>query len=384
MENLYDILEIDLSSDEKEIKKAYVKMVRKYPPEKAPEEFKKIRKAFEILIDPTSRAEYLARLKYGDEIDDLEKNADEAMEYGEYDKAITAYKKILIIEPNMNLIKNKLALAMIYNEQIDEGIEQLKKLVESNPNDSMYIGNLAYGYKQKNDLNRAEEHYIRALSIDGHDEINLSTLINIYMDKKEYHKAISYLDNNINSNKTEDFREFIYYYEKIRVYTYENKPEEIKQVIFQMKNLMPKDEEINSYVMWRFYTLANSLYKNGMFNLGEIITASTLELYGENPSIINLYDECKELSMLNEEFQRLCSDSRIIEVLKSPIYYYLYRFTMSYEEYEKGFEQMLKEVKENIKSNRKSMIKSVKILKEEYYQLYTLKKDLYDDICESS
>lgn len=40
MENLYEILQIDNEVDEKEIKKAYIKMLRKYPPEKSPEEFK--------------------------------------------------------------------------------------------------------------------------------------------------------------------------------------------------------------------------------------------------------------------------------------------------------------------------------------------------------
>lgn len=77
MENYYQILNIDKTYSTKEIKKAYAKLLRTYPPETCPEEFKKIHKAYEILINPTSRENYDALnepdILY-DEIDDIEDN----------------------------------------------------------------------------------------------------------------------------------------------------------------------------------------------------------------------------------------------------------------------------------------------------------------------
>ncbi len=52
----YDILGIDRRATVAEIKKAYFKMVREYPPEEQPEKFKEIRKAYEQLKSPEARA----------------------------------------------------------------------------------------------------------------------------------------------------------------------------------------------------------------------------------------------------------------------------------------------------------------------------------------
>jgi tetratricopeptide (TPR) repeat protein len=380
LENLYDILGISLEADEKEIKKAYVTMIRKYPPEKAPEEFKKIRKAFEVLINSNSRAEYIARLQYGSDIEELEKVANEAVDNGDYALAINQYKKILIIEPTMSFAKNSLALALIYNGQADEGIEELLELVRENPKNSTYLGNLAYAYKQNEDLEKAEENFIKALEIDSTDERNLSTLMDIYISKEEYLKAAQYLQKGIESNSTEDFREFIYYYEIVHIHTHDNDVEAIKETIDQVIKVMPEDEELKDYISWKFYNLANDLYKSSIFNLAAVITEKIMKLDEENRVIINLYEECIELDHLVQEFRRLDNDGRIIRELKHPIFCYLYRFRFSNKEFEESVKENLKDINERILSDRKNIAKYMQIFIKEYPDLYELKKELYDDI----
>ena len=56
--NFYEALGIERAADERAIKKAYFALVRKYPPETHPEEFKRIREAYEVLSNPQSRADY--------------------------------------------------------------------------------------------------------------------------------------------------------------------------------------------------------------------------------------------------------------------------------------------------------------------------------------
>jgi DnaJ-class molecular chaperone len=55
--NPYAILGVDRKASLGEIKKAYFKMVRLYPPEESPEKFKEIRKAYEDIKDPEKRTE---------------------------------------------------------------------------------------------------------------------------------------------------------------------------------------------------------------------------------------------------------------------------------------------------------------------------------------
>ena len=56
--NHYEVLGVEKTADERTVKKAYFALVRQYPPETHPEEFKKIREAYEVLSDAESRKEY--------------------------------------------------------------------------------------------------------------------------------------------------------------------------------------------------------------------------------------------------------------------------------------------------------------------------------------
>jgi DnaJ-class molecular chaperone len=54
-EDPHHILGVSDDAAEKEIRAAYLKKVKEYPPERAPEEFERIRDAYKILIDPHRR-----------------------------------------------------------------------------------------------------------------------------------------------------------------------------------------------------------------------------------------------------------------------------------------------------------------------------------------
>jgi curved DNA-binding protein CbpA len=52
----YEVLELDPSASDAEIKKAYFQKVREHPPEKDPQQFKRIRAAYDALRTPEARA----------------------------------------------------------------------------------------------------------------------------------------------------------------------------------------------------------------------------------------------------------------------------------------------------------------------------------------
>jgi curved DNA-binding protein CbpA len=56
-ENAYDVLGVTAHSDETEVRKRYLEMVRQFPPDKAPEKFAAIRAAYDELRDPLPRLE---------------------------------------------------------------------------------------------------------------------------------------------------------------------------------------------------------------------------------------------------------------------------------------------------------------------------------------
>ena len=72
MRNLYDILGVTIRADQKEIKKAYRTLSKRYHPDsnqgdrRAAEHFHEITEAYGILSDEKKRADYDARLKEAD------------------------------------------------------------------------------------------------------------------------------------------------------------------------------------------------------------------------------------------------------------------------------------------------------------------------------
>lgn len=49
------VLDIPLNASDEEIRAAYLRKVKEYPPERSPEQFEKIRDAYETLRDPRGR-----------------------------------------------------------------------------------------------------------------------------------------------------------------------------------------------------------------------------------------------------------------------------------------------------------------------------------------
>lgn len=50
-----DVLGVAPNAGEEEIRAAYLRKVKEYPPDRAPEEFEKVRNAFDALRDPRQR-----------------------------------------------------------------------------------------------------------------------------------------------------------------------------------------------------------------------------------------------------------------------------------------------------------------------------------------
>ena len=57
MKNYFKTLELGMEAEEEEIKKAYFKLIRKYPPDKNPDIFKEIREAYDMLRQEKFREE---------------------------------------------------------------------------------------------------------------------------------------------------------------------------------------------------------------------------------------------------------------------------------------------------------------------------------------
>src|SRR5262249_44616566 len=125
--DFYDVLGIDHAADERAIKTAYFALVRKHPPETRPEEFKRIREAYEVLSNPRSRADYdavhpvdqrtaaegAARSGTGTATAARLRSAGDAMDGGDWERAQTELLALLQDEPQLGFARDLLGMAYL-------------------------------------------------------------------------------------------------------------------------------------------------------------------------------------------------------------------------------------------------------------------------------
>lgn len=380
MEDLYNVLQVISDADEKEIKKAYVKMLRKYPPEKAPEEFKKIREAYEVLSDPIARAEYDAISQHKEEIDYHAEKGNEAYNNEDYKTAIREYKKILIIEPKFTYAKNMLGLALLYDGQLDAALKQFIELVNINPNNAAYHSNLGIVYKNLVKLDNAIEELEKAHSIDPVNDNIIISLSRLYLDTERPYKAIEFLEECINRDNSDDFQDFIYYFEMVQIYLLIEDEYGLEETFDRIGNIIPDDDEAKAFVSWRFGKFAYELYELQHYSLAEKIAKKALEIDENNETIEELYNNSHELSVAFDLMERLMNDDTIISPIKGPLIIYFYHESFNDSEKEEIANNSVEAIQEYIDKDYNSVIKSINRLKSYYGHIYKFKEEIYEDI----
>lgn len=113
----YKVLGLRSNSRQERVKEKYIELVKQYPPEQHPEEFEKIRRAYEVLRDPVERKKYNLMRKHGSSIEDMLQEVFFYAEQENWSQAEELFLTILTIDPN--LVNAQLGLANVYLAQDD-------------------------------------------------------------------------------------------------------------------------------------------------------------------------------------------------------------------------------------------------------------------------
>lgn len=130
IENYYKILGTRANAKPETIKRKYIEQVKAFPPETHPEEFQRIRRAYETLRDPAKRNEYDLMRKYGDKLDHLLEEAYEMFEQDEWESAEALYRQVLKIAPDNAQAHLGLAHLFLLQDEIEKFSQQYQAVVD--------------------------------------------------------------------------------------------------------------------------------------------------------------------------------------------------------------------------------------------------------------
>jgi len=169
----YDLLDVSFEATAREIKKGYFKKVRQNPPDKAPEKFKKIRAAYEILSDPLAKKEYDARVNLPKWLTSGLESAQNFRRKGKAARAIKIYEEILKKHKRIKFIEVELGEAYIENHNTQKAIDLFKSILEKDKDDLVILKRLVHAYAARGWFKKAIEvcDYMIAQELEAIEKI---------------------------------------------------------------------------------------------------------------------------------------------------------------------------------------------------------------------
>ncbi len=194
MKDFYELLEISRDADAGEIKRAYFQQVRKFPPQKFPEEFKQIREAYETLSDDSRRAEYESSVSLPPEALSLINHAEIQSRSGNFDGAVDTLKGAAARFPDIPLFLSR--LAELYEDEDKPGLEAkvLEELCKKEPANTQYRIRLARAYGERAWRKKAIKEYTRVINEEPSNGIAWVGLIDCYGSGGEYDKSFALIN----------------------------------------------------------------------------------------------------------------------------------------------------------------------------------------------
>jgi curved DNA-binding protein CbpA len=162
----YDVLGISPKATDVEIKRAYFSMVRKYQPDRFPEQFKEIRAAYETLGDKQKRAEYDAIGKLPASVAPLFHEAQRLDRFGRHNKAAELYQVILKRHPDLENVRKEYAFSLSADDKSGKAADVWKELCRRHPNNPQYARELGHCYLERGWHKKALIEIRRSLDLD--------------------------------------------------------------------------------------------------------------------------------------------------------------------------------------------------------------------------
>lgn len=362
--DFFSILEISENASDEEIRKAYARKVRQYPPEKDPENFRKIREAYEVLINPETRKQYIQISRNESLIKSLEEKGLKSMQAQDYKTAESCFRQILSIAPSVDYIRNLLGMVYFHQGRYNEALREFKLLVIEHPKNSLYLSNLGVTYKMLKNYAEAEQYLKKAIESDPTEVSSYLALSDVYIEQNNFVNAINILEKAIQADGKFDFNDIMFLLKQLEVYILKKDILGAKKTFSRIKEVTPNDPESKNFVTWKIGIIAAILFDVKAFELAEEIANWTLE-FSNIPELVQLRDSAREGKLVLKEYEAMNNDYKISQIHKAFIGAVILK--VIYNQENENFENVFNAFG---MTNIEKVIREVEYIKNNYKNIY--------------
>lgn len=312
--NFYERLGVSPDASREEIKLAYVEAVREYPPERHPDQFQRIREAFETLYDPESRTEYDATSSPA--VEEALEAGQEALVEGNHEEAEAAFKRALVLEPEAHFIRNLLGVTHLHQEANADALKQFERLTEELPDNHLYWAHRATAEHGLERWSAAEEHYRRAIDLEPEESGAYQGLATLLADRERFEEAERLLERGIHADGVVDFEDISLFFELITLRLRQGDIDGIEEVTDRIESVITEPWQ-RTRVAYRFATLAQSLVEFQAFELALTLAETSERLAPGDEEIAEFTEYIRQNRTIIDQWQQLVKDNEVRDNLKA-------------------------------------------------------------------
>ncbi|MCR4442862.1 MAG: tetratricopeptide repeat protein [Peptococcaceae bacterium] len=377
MKDYYRTLDIAKNATAAEIKKAYFSLVRVFPPDRHPEEFMKIREAYEVLIDENTRRQYDMVDSMPDVVKLYFREGQKALAGGRAEEAIRLLERVVKVYRDFSVVNSLLGEAYLRNENSGKAIRIFEELTDKERNNAGFARQLAHAYAMRGWYKKAVEQYRRALTLD---EDNLSLwlgLIDCYLATKDYDSAIEVVREGLEVSNRRGWDNLELYYHIIQIDIYSHDLTSMKKHLEEMKNKAIEKEEERANVAWFLATLAKTIHSKGLYEESAATIDAAFALLPGDEELNKIKKSIDAQYVISAEIKKLQDDPSIDDSLAEMLNFELHKCNNKYC-LDCAITQFFYELEivTDIEYYRKDVLR----LKSSYPELYNMKKEFFDKV----
>lgn len=200
MPNPYEVLGVERTADARAIKRAYFAKVREFPPETHPEEFQRLRAAYELLSDEEARRQYDESQSEdsGPRLDpETSARLEQAMSLhngGNGPQARDVLEKLLHEQPELHVARDMLGMFLLREGYAEAALARFEQLVREKPEEALYHLHQGFALSNLERYSDAVDAYRRAKALDPREVRIRTSLAECLTDWGLLHEALQEMD----------------------------------------------------------------------------------------------------------------------------------------------------------------------------------------------
>ena len=275
-DDLYARLGVARTASTDDIKRAYRALVRRYPPERAPEAFKRIREAYETVGSPESRARY--DRGPGGEVVALLAKANAEMQQQQYASAERLIKRALLEDPTLSYARNLLGLCYLYQEKANEAIVQYSRLLREPDAAAAWYGNAAHAYRLAKRFKEAELAFAESIKRSPSDAADRYVAwAEMYLAQEQPDKARALLEKGVEADGKEAFDDLPLLLKLLELDLSERRAKGVTKMLRRIREVSADDSQ-KTFAAWKLGILSWQLILARGFRAAQIVAGAAREL----------------------------------------------------------------------------------------------------------